>query len=151
MIVSFCGHARFVRTEEYEQRVLAFLEEKVGDTFTEFYLGGYGGFDGFAYECCKKYKATHKNVSLVFVTPYMTIEYQRNHLEDKKRSYDSIIYPEIEDKPLKYAILYRNRWMIERADYIVCGISHSWGGAYKAYQHAKRKKKTIFNVMGAEF
>ena len=151
MIITFCGHSQFTRTEEYEQKILAFLEEKVGDTPADFYLGGYGSFDAFAYDCCKKYKATHPDVSLIFITPYMTVEYQKNHLDYQKKRYDDIIYPEIEDKLPRFAITYRNRWMVEQADYVVCGINHDWGGAYKTYQHAKRKKKHIFNVTEKEF
>ena len=148
MIVTFCGHAQFPRLKEYEQKILAFLTEKVGDTPADMYLGDYGGFDDFAYECCKKYKESHPNISLIFITPYMTVEYQRNHLEIQKKRYDEIIYPEIEDKPLRFAIIYRNRWMVEKADYVICGISYDWGGAYKTYQYAKRKQKMIFNITG---
>ncbi len=28
MIITFCGHAQFCKTAEYEQKVLAFLEER---------------------------------------------------------------------------------------------------------------------------
>ena len=114
------------------------------------YLGDYGEFDGFAYDCCKKFKETHPTVSLVFVTPYLTVQYQKNHLEYQKTRYDSIIYPEIEDKPLRFAISYRNKWMVKKADYIVCGIDHDWGGAYQTYQYAKKQKKSIFNVTGKD-
>ena len=54
MTVSFCGHADFRGTAEQEGRVLTFLENTIGDEAGELYLGGYGGFDGFAYACCKK-------------------------------------------------------------------------------------------------
>lgn len=147
MIITFCGHSRFFGLKEYEQKLLDFLLEKVGDTPADMYLGGYGDFDNFAYSCCKKYKETHKNVSLIFITPYMTEEYQKKHLEYIKTVYDEIIYPEIENKPLKFAISYRNKWMVEKADFVVCGINHSTGGAYQTYLYAKRKKKEIFNVM----
>ena len=62
MIIAFCGHADFKRAEEYECRILAFLEEKVGDDSADMYLGNYGEFDHFAYDCCKKYKVTHPNL-----------------------------------------------------------------------------------------
>lgn len=150
MIVTFCGHAQFQKTEEFEQKLLAFLEEKVGDHPADFYLGGYGSFDVFAFDCCKKYKATHPNVSLIFIPPYLTIEYQQNHLEYQKARYDHIIYPEIENKPPRFAITYRNRWMVEKSDCVICGIQHDWGGAYQTYQYAKRKKKLIFNVIGKD-
>ena len=150
MIITFCGHSQFTRTAEYEQKILAFLEEKVGNKPADFYLGGYGSFDAFAYDCCKKYKATHPDASLIFITPYMTVEYQKNHLDYQKKRYDDIIYPEIEDKPPRFAITYRNRWMVEQSDYVICGITHDWGGAFKTYQYAKRKKKHIYNVTGKE-
>ncbi|MBE6601361.1 MAG: hypothetical protein E7637_02495 [Ruminococcaceae bacterium] len=146
MIVTFCGHAHFSKSEEYERKILTFLKEKVGDQPADMFLGGYGAFDSFAYDCCKKYKGTHPNISLVFVTPYLSVEYQKNHLYYQQTRYDSILYPEIEDKPPRFAIIYRNRWMIEQADYVICGITHDWGGAYQTYQYAKRKKKHIFNV-----
>lgn len=146
MIIAFCGHAQFDRTEECEQKILSFLEEKAGDQRVEMYLGGYGDFDNFAYDCCKKYQRTHSEVSLLLITPYMTPEYQKNHLAYQRLRYDGIIYPEIEDKLPKYAISYRNKWMVEKADYVIAYIDHDWGGAYQTYQHAKRKGKLVFNL-----
>ena len=151
MIVTFFGHSQFLKSEEYERRMLAFLTETVGERTADLYLGGYGDFDEFAYDCCMKYKEKHPLVTLIFVFPYMTVEYQKNHLEYCKERYDEIIYPDIEDKPLRFAISYRNKWMVEQADYIICGIDHDWGGAYKTYPHAQRKKKIIFNIIDKEF
>jgi len=150
MVVTFIGHAKFLNSDKFENKILALLEKSVGDNSASFYLGGYGAFDEFAYECCKKYKKAHKSVSLIFVTPYITLSYQKNHLDSISTKYDGIIYPEIETKPLKYAIIYRNRWMIEKADLIICGISHTYGNAYKAYKYAKQKGKLIFNVFGCD-
>ena len=150
MIVTFIGHSQFLNYDECENKILAFLGKSVGDNSVSFYLGGYGAFDEFAYECCKKYKETHKSVSLIFVTPYITLNYQKNHLNFMSSKYDGIIYPEIESKPLKYAIIYRNKWMIEKADLIICGISHTYGNAYKVYKYAKQKGKLIFNVFDCE-
>ena len=65
--------------------------------------------------------------------------------------YDSIIYPEIENKPKRYAITYCNRYMVEKADFVVAYITHDWGGAYKTYKYAKQKKKEILNISGEEF
>ena len=146
MVVTFCGHSQFRRTEGLARELLAFLEEKIGDAPADLYLGGYGDFDRFAYDCCKKYKETHPNVSLVYVTPYLTVEYQRNHLEYEKTRYDAILYPDIEKIPPRLAIVYRNRYMVEMADLVVAYVSHSWGGAYATYQHAKKKGKVIYNL-----
>ena len=150
MIITFFGHSKLRKCDEYEQKILEFLEKNIGDTPTEAYLGGYGDFDELAYDCCKKYKANHSAFSMIFVTPYITEEYQKNHLEYIKNRYDGIIYPGIEDKPLRFAITYRNRWMVERADCVICGILYECGGAYKAYSYAKSKSKPIFNVTEKE-
>ena len=147
MIVTFFGHADFQRTTEYEQKLLTFLEENVGDRAADMYLGGYGNFDAFAYDRCKQYQQTHPNISLYLITPYITPQYQKNHLEYQKALYDGIIYPEIEDMPPRFAISYRNRWMTDRADLVVCGIDHAFGGAYKTCLYAGRKGKPVFNII----
>ena len=146
MIITFCGHSGYSKKEEDEIEVLDLLEKQIGYESAELYLGGYGGFDNFAYSCCKKYKEKHSNVSLVFVTPYFTIEYQKKHLSALKDQYDYIIYPEIEDRPKRFAITYRNRYMIDRADIVIAYIAHDWGGAFKTYQYAKSKGKIIINL-----
>ena len=146
MIITFCGHAKFHKTEECEQKLLAFLEAKVGERSADIYLGGYGDFDEFAYICCKKYQKTHPNVSLLFITPYMTATYQQNYLKYQKTRYDGIIYPEIETVPPRFAISKRNQWMVEKADCVAVYIDHDWGGAYATYQYAKRKGKSIFHL-----
>ena len=150
MIITFFGNSNFSKKAEYKKEILKLLEENVGNEPTEAYLGGYGDFDEFAYDCCKEYKITHPNFSLIFVTPYITEEYQKNRLEFIKNRYDGIIYPEIENIPLKLAILYRNRWMVKQAGFIICGILCRCGGAYTAYKYAKQCKKTIVNITNIE-
>ena len=147
MVVTFCGHSSFIETKEYEKRIISLLQQLVGDKSADIYLGGYGNFDSFAYECCKKYKITHQNISILFITPYITESYQKNHLEYLKEKYDEIIYPGIEKTPLRFAITYRNKWMVDKADSVICYISQSFGGAYKTYQYAVRKKKAIYNIV----
>ena len=143
MIVTFCGHSQFTRTEKYEKQLLALLKDAVGGSPAEFFLGGYGAFDDFAYSCCKKYQATHPDTKLVFVTPYLSYE---SNLKDKAAQYDAIIFPETENVPPKYAICHRNRWMVDKADLVICFITHKFGGAYQTFRHAVSKNKTTFNI-----
>ena len=143
MIITFCGHSQFARTEKYEEQVLSILEQAVGDSPAEFFLGGYGAFDDFAYGCCKKYQTTHPNTKLVYITPYIS---HKSNLKDNAMRYNAIIYPEIENAPLRYAISHRNRWMVEKADLVICFITHRSGGAYQTYRQAISKNKTIVNL-----
>ncbi|MBQ8372118.1 MAG: hypothetical protein IJX38_04170 [Clostridia bacterium] len=146
MIVSFCGHSRFRLTLEYECKILEYLQKIIKDEPMELLLGGYGAFDEFAYMCCNKFKQLHANVSLVLVTPYMSVEYQKSKLAKEKTRYDSIVYPEIENKPLRFAITYRNRYMVDCSDYVIAYVDHTWGGAYSTYKYAVRKNKTVLNL-----
>ena len=146
MIVTFCGHADFSDGEKHKKQLLSYLEERVGNVSAIFYLGDYGNFDHFAYACCKEYQSTHPNVKLLFITPYISPSFQKKHLNDIQKRFDEIIYPDIESTPPRYAILHRNRWMVEHADVLVAYITHTYGGAYQTYSHAKRKRKEIFNL-----
>ena len=139
MIITFCGHSDFNKDMMYGSMLMHFLERRVGDEKSNFYLGGYGAFDRFALACAKKYKEQHRNVSLFLITPYLNSTVSENGL-------DGIIYPEIEDKPLKLAIVYRNRWMIEKADLVIAYVDREWGGAYQSYRYALRKGKEILNL-----
>ena len=53
MVITFCGHSQFVNKKEYVDKVLWYLESLIGDSNADLFLGGYGDFDAFAYECCK--------------------------------------------------------------------------------------------------
>ena len=147
MIITFCGHADYVPSKQDEKRILDFLEEKIGNHSAELFLGGYGNFDGFALRCGKRYQLTHPNVRLILVSPYLTEEFQKNRLNEIRSQYDEIPFPPLENVPKRYAILRRNQWMAERANYVVAYVTHSWGGAYQTLQHAKKRRKEIFSVL----
>ena len=146
MVISFFGHAHFSGTKAWEERIISILGERIGEKRADIYLGGYGDFDEFAYLCCKKYQQRHPQVRLIFVTPYLTLFKQTDYFKYLKMRYNEIVYPEIEDKPKKFAITYRNRYMVDASDLIVFYVACEWGGAYETYKYAKRKKKEVVNL-----
>ena len=139
MIIAFCGHATYIQNSEDEKKVLEILELRLGDAPSEFFLGEYGSFDRFAYNCAKKFKEKHSNTKLIFVTPYLRVE-------GKNDRFDGILYPELERIPPRYAISHRNRWIVEQADIIIAYVAHAYGGAYAMYRYAKHKGKEIYNI-----
>lgn len=144
--IAFFGHSTLQTTQAHKERLLSFLEEFVGEEKAEFFLGGKGDFDEFAYQCCALYKQTHCNVRLLYITPYLPVENLR-HLESR---YDEIVYPDIENKPNRWAIDYRNRWILEMADFVVFGVDRTWGGAYKIYVRALKRNKLFLNLLSEE-
>ena len=149
MVISFYGHSNFSSNIEYKEKLLALLIDLIGNQPATMYLGGWGDFDELAYSCCKKIKQINPDISLILVTPYITEHYLKNHLEPQRDKYDGFIYPELEKVPLKLAIVYRNRRMIEKSDIVICGIKRSFGGAYKSYLYAKKLNKKIINITDA--
>ena len=149
MVISFFGHSNFCRQTECRQTVMNLLESIIGKNEVNFYLGGYGSFDNFAYRCCKEYKKAHPSASLVFVTPYLDESYNKNHFIS--RDYDAVVYPPIEDIPKKYAVIHRNRYMVEISDVIIAYVNHKFGGAYKAYSYAVKQNKMIYNIYIEDF
>ena len=144
MVITFCGHSSFMPKAKDEERFLNLLAEIACQEKVEFWLGGYGGFDNFAWHCCRIFQSKYSNARLVFVSPYLLVEKNKDDPLPVCTRYDEILYPGLERVPKRYAISQRNRWMIEGADAVVCFIQHSYGGAYTAYRYALAKKKTIY-------
>ena len=144
MVISFFGASFFTRDEACYNAVMSILEEKAGESNVEFYLGGKGGFDSFALECCLDYKAKHKNARVYYISPYMSIL----SLESSGlHAYDDIIIPEpILTSLPKFGYLKRNKWMVEQSDFIIFYVpSHATRSA-KALEIAERKKKEFINL-----
>lgn len=144
MIISFCGHSDYIAKKDDIQTLLNYLNTIIGNSSVVFMLGEYGNFDRFAYHCCALYKENHANASLLYVTPYLESKTLQS-LSSEQR-FDDIVYPSLEKIPKRYAILHRNRYMVEQADIIIVYITHTFGGAYKTYQYAMKLKKRIFNL-----
>ena len=61
--------------------------------------------------------------------------------------FDLVLIPSIlEGVHYKHAIVLRNRWMVEQADYVIAMVERKEGGAYATLQYAKKKKKKIINL-----
>lgn len=60
---------------------------------------------------------------------------------------EETLFPEgIETVPKRFAISWRNRWMIDHAEYVICYTTHSWGGAAQCVREAKRKHRQKINL-----
>lgn len=67
---------------------------------------------------------------------------QRNH----QRYSDTMLPEGIESVHPRFAISWRNKWMLKQSDFVVTYITHTWGGAAQFAEKAKRQKKTVINL-----
>lgn len=57
------------------------------------------------------------------------------------------IYPEgMEKVPKRYTISWRNKWMVNESDIILCYVRHSSGGAAQFVEYGRQKGKMIINL-----
>jgi len=93
-----------------------------------------------------KKEAGYDNVFLTLVLPYETAEL-RNNTESFESYYDSIEICEASaDCNFKYAIVARNRDMIDRSDTVIVYVKNESGGAYQALKYAEKNQKRVINL-----
>ena len=152
MIITFIGHSVISFHDDVKNAVKEQIRKNIAnaDSVT-CYLGGYGDFDNIGLCACKELKQERADIELVYVTPYISLSEQLKIKKLQEFGYcDFSLYPPIENVPLKFAIVKRNEWMIMNADLIIAYVNREYGGAYKALQFAKRKKRRIINICADE-
>ncbi len=117
--------------------VVELIEQCGADTF---YVGNHGAFDAMARSVLRELKQEYSHISCHVVLAYLP---QGQNRADDRDGCD-LIYPEgIELVPKRFAVSWRNQWMLERSEYVVTYITHGWGGAAQFAQMAKRQKKIV--------
>ena len=150
MVITFCGHRQIdslVNEEKIIEELTKVILENFDKNSTVFLCGGYGKFDYYCAKTVKILKGLYPNIKSFFVSPYKHESF-RKKVQDIMCDgfYDRTIYPDLKYVPYKFAILERNKYMINSADLIIAYINHCWGGAYSAYVYAKSKNKKIINL-----
>lgn len=138
MIITFCGHKELYDEKEVKVWLERVTENLIVNGAETFYLGGYGAFDRLAASVLAEQKKRYPHIELVLILPYL------NRRKDISPC-DSSLYPPLESVPKKFAIVQRNRWMVEQSDVVVSYVLHSWGGAATTLEYAKQKKKRIIS------
>ena len=148
MIIAFAGHSTICRYEEILREVKEQIQKNI-NTAEQItcYVGGYGEFDDLCAHACKELKNNYPQIEIVYVTPYISLSKQsRNQQKINSGLYDTQLYPPLENVPPRFAISKRNEWIITNSDLVIAYVNHDFGGAYKSFCFAKRKKKKIINI-----
>lgn len=140
----FFGHRECYGLEA--EALLQAIEELIDAGVDRFYVGHQGAFDRMVFDALMKLRGAHPHIFCTVVLAYLPAE------QTERKWYEGYsIYPEgLETVPPRFAIERRNKWMIERADYCLCYVTHTWGGAYQFAKRAKKKGATVINLGRAE-
>ena len=139
---TFFGHHDCPDSVKLALRKVIFdlIENRDADLF---YVGNHGQFDAMAASVLKEAKEVFPQMEYAIVLAYMPGTREKEYYVDELVT----LLPEgIETVPKRFAIDWRNRWMLYRADYVVTYVTHAWGGAAKYHELAIRQKKTVFDI-----
>ena len=139
MTVTFFGHKD--TPEEIEPTLRSTLIDLIENhDATVFYVGNNGNFDTMV----------RRQLEALSHTYPITYSVVLAYLPTKKSEYDdytNTILPEgIETVPKRFAISYRNKWMIQQSDIVVTYVTHSFGGAAQFKDMAKKLGKTVIEL-----
>lgn len=139
MICTFFGHRDAPESiKPLLRKVLLKLIENQG--ITQFYVGHQGNFDTMARSLLVEFEQTH-GIRYEIVLAYLPRQ------KDSHCDTTHTLLPEgIENVPPRFAIEYRNRWMIDHSNVVVTYVTHPFGGAAKFKDIAIKKRKTVFEV-----
>lgn len=109
----------------------------------KFYVGSNGAFDNMVRESLQLLKFDYPNIDYAVVLAYMPVK--KDAL--KRENNSDTIYPDgLESTPPKYAVIKRNKWMLNKSDYVVAYVKHSGGGAAKFKELAEKKGIPVLNL-----
>lgn len=130
MVCTFFGHAN--APKEIEPIIKSTLVELIENKdVTTFYVGNHGNFDNMVAKVLKELSEIY-SIEYYVVLAYMP---KKNEIFN-----NHTLLPEgIELVHPKYAISWRNKWMIDKSDYVVAYVRRNFGGAFKYVSLSKDK------------
>ena len=140
MICTFFGHRD--APSKMEGAIRETIERLISEGVTCFYVGNNGNFDSMVHRQLKQLREKYPHIRYAVVLAYMPGEV--SEYEDHS---DTMLPEGIEEVHPRYAIDWRNRWMLDHADIVVTYITHSWGGAAQFAEKAQRQKKGIIPLV----
>ena len=142
MTCTFFGHR--IVPKEIEPTLRSTLIDLIDNHDVDlFYVGNNGGFDAMVRKVLKELSERYA------ITYYVVLAYMpQKHGGIDPTDYSDTILPEgIETVPKRFAISYRNKWMIEQADYVVTYVVHDAGsGAAQFKKLAEGREKAVIEL-----
>ena len=107
-----------------------------------FYVGNQGHFDAIVRGVLRDLQHEYPQINYAVVLAYMPGK--QNEYDDFS---DTMLPEGIESVHPRYAISWRNNWMLKQSDCVVTYITHSWGGAAQYAYKAIRQDKHVISLI----
>lgn len=140
MVCTFFGHSDC--PEHIRSELKSTIEGLIVDhSVNVFYVGNHGAFDRMVRGVLTELKRKYPQIVYSVVLAYFPGKGGANDIYA-----DTILADGVENVPQRFAIAYRNRWMIEKSDYVISYVKRSFGGAAQFAALAERKGKQCINL-----
>ena len=135
--VTFFGHRDTPKEIEPALR-LTLIDLIENKNATVFYVGNHGNFDDMVRRQLEDLSRTYP-IKYYVVLAYMPGE--------KDNPDEHSIFPEgIETVPRRFAINYRNKWMLTKSDIVVTYVTRPVGGAWEFKEMSARLRKFVIEL-----
>lgn len=139
---TFFGH-RDCTEAVYPELYKTILDLIINHNVDTFLVGNQGAFDRMAKKALQDISAEYTFLQYATVLAYMPVKKPADDLSDWK---NTILPEKIESVPARFAISYRNDWLISQSDYVITCVSHPFGGAARFAEKARKRGKIIINI-----
>ena len=135
--VTFFGHRDTPKETEPALR-LTLIDLIENKNATLFYVGNHGNFDAMVRRQIEDLSKTYP-IKYYVVLAYMP---SKNAEPDEH----SILPEGIESVPRRFAINYRNKWMLNKSDIVVTYVTHNFGGAWEFKKMVNGTRKIMLEL-----
>ncbi len=151
---SFSGHRHIPK--EHEAGVRDLLARAVAYAYGEgcrtFYTGGALGFDTMAAEEIVRFRLSHRDARFIVLIPCPGqedgwSEWAKEHYRFLLASADEVEY--VSSSYYRGCMQKRNRALVERAQMLVCYVSHEKSGASQTAAMARKAGLRVYNLYPA--
>ena len=137
---TFFGHSDCPETIKPNLRAVL-IDLIVNQNVEMFYVGNQGRFDAIVRNVLRDLKMDYPSINYAVVLAYMPGK------QSEYDDYSDTMLPEgIETVHPRYAISWRNNWMLKKSDYVVTYITRAWGGAVRYANQATTQKQLIVSL-----
>ena len=137
MVCTFFGHRDTPKEIEPSLR-LALIDLIENKNATVFYVGNHGDFDAMVHRQLE-------DLSKIYpIKYYVVLAYMPSKNDEPD---EHTILPEgIETVPRRFAINYRNKWMLNKADIVATYVTRNFGGAWQYKEMALMQGKILITL-----
>ena len=132
---TFFGHRKCPELDK--NCIYEVVEKLILQGVNVFFVGNQVEFDAKVYSCLKQLREKYPHIQCSVVLAYFPKE---------KDCLDTMFPEEIDGIPPKFAIDRRNKWMVEKSEWVICYVRVPWGGAYKFAELARKQGKRVINL-----